>query len=396
LQELRGGIALGFVLFISAFVTLYGTIHFYAFMKAKKALSLGTGPCIFLGLFMLFMVVAPIIVRVSENLGFEPFAKTMAYIGYLWMGLLFLFVIASLFLDALSLTAHLVRMVLNKTLSFPALSNRQAFMAALTVAVLAAGYGFFEALKIRTEHVHITTAKLRETQRPIRIVQISDVHLGVIVREHRLERILSKVRAASPDLLVSTGDLVDGQTDNLAGAMEMLREIRPRYGKFAVMGNHEFYAGNDLSMDFMTQAGFIVLREEARTVENLFNIAGVDDPAGRGYSLRGRSDVRDLLSELPEGKFTVLLKHRPIIDENSLGLFDLQLSGHAHKGQIFPFTVLVRLFFPMISGLYELPSGSLLYVSRGSGTWGPPIRVLSPPEVTVIDVVPEEKPQGPG
>jgi predicted MPP superfamily phosphohydrolase len=79
------------------------------------------------------------------------------------------------------------------------------------------------------------------------------------------------------------------------------------------------------------------------------------------------------------------------VDQEALGLFDLQLSGHAHKGQIFPFTVLVKLFFPMISGLYELPSGSSLYVNRGSGTWGPPMRVLSPPEVTVIDVVPEKK-----
>jgi uncharacterized protein len=382
---------LRFVLFISAFITLYSTLHFYAFMKAKKALLLGTGPAVLLVLFMLVMVFSPMVVRVSENLGLEQFAKTMAYIGYSWMGLLFLFVCASLFLDTVNLAAHLIRFVLNRDLPILVLTNRHAFMAALFAAILAAGYGFFEALKIRTEHVKITTAKLPETEKPIRIVQISDVHLGVIVREYRLERILSKVRAASPDVLVSTGDLVDGQTDNLTEALEMLRDIRPRYGKFAVMGNHEFYAGTNLSMNFMIDAGFTVLREEGKTIANLFNVAGVDDPAGRGHSLRGRSDVSHVLSELPEDKFTLLLKHRPLIDKKSLGRFDLQLSGHAHKGQIFPFTILVRLFFPKISGLYELPSGSLLYVNRGSGTWGPPIRVLSPPEVTVIDVVPGKK-----
>ena len=100
---------------------------------------------------------------------------------------------------------------------------------------------------------------------------------------------------------------------------------------------------------------------------------------------------KDILSGLPRDKFTLLLKHRPVANKDALGLFDLQLSGHAHKGQIFPFTILVRLFFPMISGLYDLPSGSSLYVSRGSGTWGPPIRFLSPPEVTVIDIVPGKK-----
>jgi uncharacterized protein len=385
---------LNFMLFISAFIALYSTVHFYAFMKAKKALSLGAGPCVLLVFFMLVMVFSPIIVRVTENLGLEQWAKTMAYVGYSWMGILFLYVCASLFWDAVTLVVHVVRMALNKNLSTLVLSNRHTFVAALTVAVLAGGYGFFEALKIRTEHVTIATAKLPGTERPIRIVQISDVHLGVIVREYRLGRILSMVEAASPDVLVSTGDLVDGQTDNLAGALDMLRDIRPQYGKFAVMGNHEFYAGADLSMDFMTGAGFTVLREEGRTIANLFNVAGVDDPAGRGFGSADKGSERGVLSGLPQDKFTVLLKHRPVVDKNALGLFDLQLSGHAHKGQIFPFTILVRFFFPMISGLYELPSGSLLYVNRGSGTWGPPIRVMSPPEVTVIDIVPDKSAWG--
>lgn len=382
---------MGFIVFISTFLTLYSSLHFYAFMKAKKALVLGTGPLIFLGLFMVAMVLSPIIVRTAENLGLEQVAKITAYIGYSWMGLLFLFVSASLILDAFRLLLHFARIASDKNLAILALSAHHAFLAALSLALLAGVYGFVDALNIRTEHVTLSTAKLAETERPIRIAQISDVHLGVIVREYRLGRILAEVRAASPDLFVSTGDLVDGQTDNLAGAMEMLRDIQPRYGKFAVMGNHEFYAGTDLSMEFMAGAGFTVLRGEGATVSDLFNIAGVDDPAGRGFSLRGRSDEKAVLSELPPDKFTVLLKHRPLVDKNALGLFDLQLSGHVHKGQIFPFSLIVRLFFPLISGLYELPSGSTLYVNRGSGTWGPPMRVFSPPEVTIIDIAPEKR-----
>ncbi len=381
---------MGFIIFLSAFITLYSTLHLYAFLKAKKALLLGTFPCIFIVIVMVIMVFSPIIVRVSENLGHEAFARTVAYIGYSWMGLLFLFVCASLILDAANLVARFLRFVFDENIFISSIGDRKAFVAALTVAVLAGGYGFFEALGIRTEHVMITTTKLPETEQPLRIVQISDVHLGVIIQEYRLGRILSKVTAASPDVLVSTGDLVDGQIDNLAGVLDMLRDIRPRYGKFAVMGNHEFYAGNDLSMDFMTGAGFTVLRGEGRTVENLFNVAGVDDPAGKNIRFAARGSDRAALSGCPEGKFTVLLKHQPVVDEDALGLFDLQLSGHAHKGQIFPFTVLVRLFYPMISGLHELPSGAFLYVNRGSGTWGPPIRVLAPPEVTVIDIMPEK------
>ena len=383
--------SLGFILFISIFITLYSAIHSYAFLKARQALSLGSGTSALLILYMLIMVFSPVIVRVTENLGFERGAKILAYVGYTWMGLLFLFVSASLFLDGVSLIGYVARTVTGKIPSMLALSSRQAFFAALIAASLAAIYGSFEAWQIRTEHVTIRTDKLAETEGTIRIAQISDVHLGLIVREGRLSRILQKVKEASPDVFVSTGDLVDGQTDNLTRVVDMFREIAPRLGKFAVTGNHEFYAGTQLSLDFMKNAGFTVLRGQGVTVSGILNIAGVDDPAGRGFDVVKQGPERDILSGLPRDKFTVLLKHRPVVSEGSLGSFDLQLSGHAHKGQIFPFTIFVRLFFPMISGLYDLPSGSSLYVSRGSGTWGPPIRFLSPPEVTVIDIVPGKK-----
>jgi predicted MPP superfamily phosphohydrolase len=328
-------------------------------------------------------------VRILEDYGYERCGRITAYAGYTWMGFLFLFVCASLFLDGISLIAFLARTVTDKPLSMIALSSKPVFFASLIAAVLAAVYGSFEARQIRTEHVTIPTAKLTGTEGRVRIAQISDVHLGLIVREARLERILQKVKEASPDVFVSTGDLVDGQMDNLGQLAEMLREINPRFGKFAVTGNHEFYAGIQVALDFTKEAGFTLLRGQGMTISGIFNIAGVDDPAGRGFDVVKEGPEKSILSGLARDKFTLLLKHRPVVDEKALGLFDLQLSGHAHKGQIFPFTVAVRLFFPMIAGLYNLPSGSLLYVSRGSGTWGPPIRFLSPPEVTIIDIVPK-------
>ena len=121
-------------------------------------------------------------------------------------------------------------------------------------------------------------------------------------------------------------------------------------------------------------------------MSGLINIAGVDDPVVRGYGQSPGVPERQLLSSFPKDKFTLFLKHRPDVEQSSEGLFDLQLSGHAHKGQLFPFTLVVRLVFPRIAGLYRLASGSWLYVSRGTGTWGPPIRFLAPPEVTVIDL----------
>jgi predicted MPP superfamily phosphohydrolase len=381
---------LGFILFISAFMTLYSALHFYAFMKAKNALSLSAGPSTGLIFFMLIMVFSPALVRISEGLGFEKGAKVLAYIGYTWMGLLFLFFCASVFLDGVGLIAYISRTVINKPFGMLAISGRNAFFGALIAALLAAVYGSFEAWQIKTEHVTIPTAKLAESEGPIRIAQISDVHLGLIVREARLGRILQKVEEASPDILVSTGDLVDGQIDNLSNLVDMFREIRPRLGKFAVTGNHEFYAGITRALEFTKKAGFTVLRGEAQPAGGMVMVAGVDDPAGRDFDRATKREEESILSRVPREKLTVLLKHRPVVNQNVADRFDIQLSGHVHKGQIFPFRLVVKLFFPMISGLYDLPSGSFLYVSRGSGTWGPPIRFLSPPEVTVIDIVPQK------
>jgi predicted MPP superfamily phosphohydrolase len=167
----------------------------------------------------------------------------------------------------------------------------------------------------------------------------------------------------------------------------MFREINPRFGKYAITGNHEFYAGLEQSIWFTEQAGFTMLRGERVDIQNILTIAGVDDPQANSFGLYRGGTEKEVLADLPDNRFVLLLKHRPLIDESSRGLFDLQLSGHVHRGQIFPFSIITGLYYETQSGLAQLSDGSSLYVSRGSGTWGPPIRFLSPPEVTVIDLV---------
>jgi predicted MPP superfamily phosphohydrolase len=179
---------------------------------------------------------------------------------------------------------------------------------------------------------------------------------------------------------------VDGETDNLSGLVDLLREINPPYGKFAVTGNHEFYAGLDQSLNFTKAAGFTVLRGAGADVGGFITIAGIDDPTAKTFDAVEGIREEQLLSGLSDGRFAILLKHQPFVLKGSPPLFDLQLSGHTHKGQIFPFTLLTRLVFSYNSGCHQLADGSILYVSRGSGTWGPPMRLMAPPEITIIDL----------
>ncbi len=374
-------------LFLVIFFILYGSMHLYVFLKAKAAFAFGIYTGIYFALVMIIMIFVPIIVRLSEKTGFEFFARLMSYIGYTWMGVLFLFVSAYLIVDLYSFILYASGIIMKKDFSALIVSNKHAFFIPLTISVMIAIYGYFEARNIRTETVIIISPKIPAEIGRLKIVQISDVHLGLIVGEKRLKRILNEVKTANPDILVSTGDLVDGQINNLVRLAEILKEINPRYGKFAITGNHEFYAGLGQALSFTERAGFKMLRGERVTVADMINIAGVDDPQGRTYSNFKNVSEKELLSGLPGEKFTLLLKHRPLVDKSALGLFDLQLSGHVHKGQIFPFSIITGLYYPIQAGFADLSNNSRLYVSRGSGTWGPPIRFLSQPEVAIIDLV---------
>jgi predicted MPP superfamily phosphohydrolase len=374
-------------LFLMVFFLIYGGVHLYFFLRFRGAFAMGTAAAAGVGLFLAAMVVAPLLVRILEREGHEAAAQATAYVGYGWMGLLFLFFCASLVLDMARLVAPFAGPLPGRDLWGTLLSARNTFLLAAFCAVSIAVYGYFEARRIRVERLVITSPKIPAEAGRIRLVQISDVHLGLIVREDRLQRIIAEIEKAGPDLLLSTGDLVDGQMDDLGGLAERLAGIKPRYGKIAVTGNHEFYAGINQALDFTRSAGFSVLRGE--TVEAAgISVAGVDDPAvirtGNGKLI----GERDLLGKLPGRKFTLLLKHRPVVEKESAGLFDLQLSGHVHRGQIFPFRLVTRLFYPMGTGYSALGGRSAIYVSRGTGTWGPPIRFMAPPEITVIDLMP--------
>lgn len=374
-----------FIVFILIYLSIYGGAHGYAYWKLKKGFALGWLNSWLLALLMVLMVAAPVATRIAERHGHELFSRVTAAVGYSWMGFVFLFITTCILFDGYRAVLWLIRQLGPWDLIACIPSYGFSCWVSVCLAAAIMFYGFFEARSIRLEHIQIPSHKIAQNVGSIRIAQISDVHLGILVGSDRLQRILQRVKQAKPDILVSTGDLVDGEMVHMERLAEMIRAVGTPYGKYAVTGNHEFYAGLEKSLQFTRDAGFRVLRGESVVLKNGVNIAGVDDPA-RPYRKSGNDFEKALLSTLPRSGFTLYLKHQPVIDGSTLGLFDLQLSGHTHNGQIFPFSLATKLFYSMPSGLTELAKGSLLYVSRGSGTWGPPVRFLSPPEVTLIEL----------
>jgi len=219
------------ILFLLVYLSIYCLAHYYIQRKIRTAFSPGRTAHLAILLFMAAMVAAPLMVRLAEKGGFETGARIVSYAGYTWMGLLFLFIILSGTVDLIRRPFLMTKPFGHRQPTRVWVSPRKLLTVQALIVVATYGYGLFEATDIRLEHVEIISPKIPANPGRIRIVQISDVHLGLIIREQQLTKIIARIESANPDILVSTGDLVDGQLNHLAKEAELLAALTPPSGQ---------------------------------------------------------------------------------------------------------------------------------------------------------------------
>jgi hypothetical protein len=219
------------------------------------------------------------------------------------------------------------------------------------------------------------------------IVQITDVHVGPTIGRSFVEGVVRETNLLEPDMIVITGDLVDGSVAELRELVEPLRDLRAKDGVYFVTGNHEYYSGADAWIAHLATLGIRVLRNERVDVRGVFDLAGVDDASSARMLPHHGQDVAKALEGRDTSRAVVLLAHQPkAVSDARRGDVDLQLSGHVHGGQMVPFNWLARLDQPFIAGLHRLGT-TWVYVSTGTGYWGPPMRVGPGAEITRIELV---------
>lgn len=328
----------------------------------------------------------------------------LAWTGYTvlgFMSLVFTFtVIRDIGLLAARIPGGLVKAVRYKKRSAagkpPANPDRRRFLqnssniGILMGAGLFAGYGMAEAKGIpAVNRVRIPFKGLPPGLDGFRIVQISDIHVSPTTKRPFVQGVVNVVNSLSPDLVALTGDLVDGSVERLGPDVAPLADIAAPYGNFFVTGNHEYYSGALPWIDEIRRLGFTVLMNEHHLLtrnDGRLLVAGVTDYRAGNFFADHRSDPHKALSGAPNADVKLLLAHQPrsIFAAAAAG-FDLQLSGHTHGGQFFPWNYVVFLTQPYVTGLHQ-HENTRIYISSGTGYWGPPLRIGSPAEITLIEL----------
>jgi len=321
-------------------------------------------------------------------------ASPVMWVVYTWIGVMFFLFMLLVVSDVMLGVVALARLLHLVPSDGPIDADRRVTIARFVAGVVAAvavsvsGVGMASALgQVAIKRVRIPLAKLPAGTPPYRVVQLTDIHVGPTIGRDFVTDIVSRVNALAPDCIVITGDLVDGNVAELGALAAPLAALRAKDGVYFVTGNHEYYSGVDEWLAFLRDQGIRVLRNERVAVGPL-DLAGVDDWSAKGFGKGHGQDVPRALEGRDSSRPVVLLAHQPqtIAEAESLGV-DLQLSGHTHGGQMYPWKYAVALVTPYVAGLYQHKSAAL-YVSRGTGYWGPPMRVGAPAEITELELVP--------
>jgi len=311
----------------------------------------------------------------------------LAWVGYSWMGFIFYFFV-------LVLTSDISRGLFGILNALPQDPERRQFLARAISAgivslsgVIGIGGLIKAARGFVIQRVRVPMEKFPASANGYSIAQITDLHVGPTLGVSYVEDVVREANALNPDLIVITGDLVDGSVEQLREHVEPLRRLSARDGVFFVTGNHEYYSGAVEWIAHLESLGIRVLRNERVDIRGIFDLAGVDDISAERMQPGHGQDMVKATQGRDTSRALVLLAHQPkSLKDAVLAGVDLQISGHVHGGQIFPFNWLAHLDQPYISGLHQKEK-TWIYVSAGTGYWGPPMRVGTTAEIARIELI---------
>ncbi len=380
--------AVSMLIFFTIFISLYGSLSYYVFLRGSQSIPWDqTSRTLYKYLFLAITLAFPL-GRIFERISLNWFTSSMVWVGSYWFAFFFYLILSIVLIDIIRLIDSGVHFLPQAVLENYPIIKRTLALTCLSIISLFVIKGTYNANNTIVSKVEITLDTYVESMEKLSIVFVSDIHMGTIIKNSKLEHMVELINAQNPDIVLLGGDIVDEDLgpvvkNNLG---ETIRNITSKYGTYGITGNHEYIGGVSAAEAYLTEHGITMLRDSAILIDNAFYLIGRNDSSS--YRMTGipRKELHTITDTLQSTIPTILLDHQPngIRDAVSQNI-DIILSGHTHAGQIWPISYITNILFENSWGHKQFEK-THSYVSSGFGTWGPPIRLGNNPEIVEIVV----------
>lgn len=376
------------IIFLAIVLTIYALANWYIFARTSP---LFTGShFIIIGSNIIFwiLVLSYPMGRILERMIKSDLSIFFVKMGSFWLGAMLYLILIFVFIDIIRSINHYLPFASFLDFKIHPVNRLTIIKIVYSITVLILTVAFINARLPRISHFTILTQKLPENQKTIRLVAVSDVHLGTIISNNRLRQLVDKINSQNPDIVMFVGDVFDEDIASVVnnGLGKYFEQIKSPLGKYAVTGNHEYFGGVEQKVKYLNDHGVFVLMDSTLLIDNSFYLVGRNDRQSNHSTGRKRKSINELISSLDKHKPIILLDHQPFeLNESAENGVDLQISGHTHHGQLWPFNYITNAIYEVSSG-YKKIGNTHFIVSNGYGTWGPPMRLGNRPEILVIDL----------
>ncbi len=377
---------ISFAIFFTVALSVYALINFYIFLRGWELLSWHPDLRPFILAFGIFFAAAFVAGRILERASLTWLSTSLVWIGSFWLAAMTYFLLIALTVDVARLSNYILPWFPPFLTLHPAQSKDVLALVVAAVVIATVLLGHLNAITPKIRTLNLSVGKPSATAKTLNIVAASDIHLGTIIGKSRLKRIIALINSLDADLVLLPGDVFDEDIgpvikENLG---ETLKTIRSKNGVIAITGNHEYIGGEEAACRYLTDHGIIVLRDTSLKIDGLCTVVGREDISSRQFGGKQRKSLDELMSNVDARLPVILLDHQPFhLEDAERHDVDLQISGHTHHGQLWPFNYISERIFEVSWG-YKRKGKTHIYVSCGVGTWGPPVRTGNTPEIVNI------------
>jgi len=375
-----------FFIFILIVTTVYGLANYFIFHRAMQAVPEDASwKTVFIVLFWV-QAASFILARFLERSWPCNMTEVITWIGSLWLAAMLYFMLSILVIDIARLTNHFLHFFPAAFYTDYAKTKVIVLYAVMVLVFLISLGGFINARFPRIRKLDLTIHKKVTGDPDLKIVMVSDIHLGTLIAKRRADFLTEKINSLNPDIILLAGDVVDEDIKPVIrrNLGENLKNLKSKFGVYAIPGNHEYIGGAAVAIKYLREHGITVLQDTSVLVDHRFYIAGRDDRDRERFTGQKRKSIQEVLKDVDHNYPIIMMDHQPFHFEDVVAAgVDLQLSGHTHHGQLWPLNYITLAMYEVSWG-YKMKGNTQFYVSSGFGSWGPPVRTGNRPEIVEI------------